>query len=697
MKKSSISSTAPSVALLLFFFALPLCAQGAIQEVGSGEPSAVPDAISIDQVPIRSVSLFSSGVGYFQREGRVQGSGALQFRVNVADMNDLLKSMVLRDLDGGTILGMNYAPQDPLSRALAAFAVDLSGSPGVQQILGELRGERVEVVASESITGVILGVEERTVAQADGAESRPLGTRLETQPFVDLYTAAGIRSVSLNEIRTIRFLRPELDREIRLALGVIASNRNKDKKQIVVRYAGTGSRRLVIGYLQETPVWKTSYRLSVDQNGLFMQGWALVENTTDQDWSNVRLNLVSGKPISFTMDLYTPIYLKRPEVSLGLSQAVVPPAYESDLSSRSGALAKSAPAPSAAPSRAQAFRESEAAPKNLALDQGVESAALAGEAGSFFQYSIREPVTIRRRESAMVPIVNEKIDGRRVAIYNDRVDARHPLNGLQLTNSTGLELNAGPITVFEDGQYAGDARIENLAPGAERLLSYSVDLKTEVSSTAKSSPDLFVSAKIGNGVLVVSRKLKREREYTIRYDGDSPRTLLIEYPLDPNWILTSPASASEKTRSLYRFDVPLKPSSSRTFTIAEERTVSQSVALSSTGLGTLEFYARSTELSTELKTALARLMTLRSELETIRRESSETSRQLQQIYTDQKRIRENMAALDRTSGLYNRYVSTLSSQEDQISKLTTRVDNLKSRESSKKQEIDTYLSGLKVN
>lgn len=677
--------------------ALPLTAQGSTQLNGGGAANA--DVSDPSSVPITSVSLFSSGVGYFERQGSVRGSGTLQFRVDTANMDDLLKSMILRDLDGGKILGMNYASQDPLTRALAAFAVNLSGDPSVADILNQLRGEEVEITASETLRGRILGVESRSVG--GGVSTRPDGSTIAPveKTFLNLYSDRGMQSVSLDEVRAIRFVRPELDREVQLALSLISQGRNKDKKQVLVQYSGQGRRRIQIGYLQEMPVWKTTYRLSSDPGGLFVQGWALVENTTDEDWNGVKLNLVAGRPISFKMDLYSPIYLPRPELSLGIAQAPVPPAYQQNLAAGAArGMAKSAPAPSALREAPQyGAAADEAAPSDFGLTQGVESSALAAQAGAFFQYTIGEPVSIRRRESAMVPIVNQKIDGERLSVYNQQVDAVHPLNGLKLKNSTGLYLNAGPITVFEDGQYAGDARIENLAPGAERLISFSVDLDTEVVPNSRSIPDLLVSAKIDRGTLIITRTLRRERDYTVKFDGTKARTLLLEYPLDSSWTLVEPASPAERTRDFYRFAVPLVPGKSSDLKVVEKRNLDQRVVLSSAGLDTIQIYQRANEVSASVRTALSKLSSLRTQLAAIKRDSEEVNRQLQQIYSDQSRIRSNMSSLDRTSALYNRYVSTLNQQEDQISKLKDQLAELKDREAAKQGEIDSFLSSLSVD
>ncbi len=688
-------------ALAALLAAVPLMAQGSTQLNGADGGASAAPAAAASSVPITSVSLFSSGVGYFERQGMVRGSGALQFQVDTTNMDDLLKSMILRDLDGGKILGMNYASQDPLTRALAAFAVNLSGDPSVAEILNQLRGEEVEITATETMKGKILGVESRAAGGVISPGQGSGGPEIVPveKTFLNLYSDRGVQSVALDEVRAIRFTRKELDREVQLALGLIAQGRNKDKKQVLVQYSGQGQRRLQIGYLQEMPVWKTTYRLSSDTGGLFMQGWALVENTTDEDWNGVKLNLVAGRPISFKMDLYSPIYLPRPEVSLGIAQAPVPPAYQQNLGAGAAReMAKSAPAPAASRAAAPQYGAAadEAAPGDFGLTQGIESSALAAQAGAFFQYTINEPVSIRRRESAMVPIVNEKIDGERLSVYNQQVDATHPLNGIRLKNSTGLYLNAGPITVFEDGQYAGDARIENLAPGVDRLIGFSVDLDTEVAPSSRSIPDLLVSAKIDRGTLIVTRTLRRERDYTVKFSGSKGRTMLLEYPLDSTWTLVEPGSPAERTRNFYRFAVPLVPGKSSELKIVEKRNLDQRVVLSSAGLDTIQIYQRATEVSASVRSALSRLSSLRTELAAIKRDSDEVNRQLQQIYSDQSRIRSNMSSLDRTSALYNRYVSTLNQQEDQISKLKDQLAELKDKEAAKQGEIDSFLSNLTV-
>src|SRR5438876_3135725 len=118
------------------------------------------------QLPIGQVVLFSSGVGYFQREGQIEGDARVDLSFPVQDINDLIKSMVLRDLDGGHVSAVSYDSNAPVEKTLSSFAVNLSANPTFSQVLNQARGEKVEVVLQQAnaaqpgtMTGSILGVE----------------------------------------------------------------------------------------------------------------------------------------------------------------------------------------------------------------------------------------------------------------------------------------------------------------------------------------------------------------------------------------------------------------------------------------------------------------------------------------------------------------------------------------------------------
>ena len=290
------------------------------------------------QLPIAQVVLFSSGVGYFQREGTVEGDTRVDLSFDVRDINDLIKSMVVRDLDGGHVSTVSYDSNAPVERTLKSFALNLNGNPTFAAILNQARGEKIEVVLQQNnagqpgtLSGTIVGLEKQrqTVGKDAVAEVEVL----------NLWCADGVRSVKMSEVQRVRFLSPILDGEFRKALETLALAHDSAKKAVSINFTGEGKRNVRVGYVVENPIWKTSYRLVLDKEkkvAPYLQGWAVVENPTDEDWKDVRMALVSGRPISFQMDLYTPLYVPRPVVEPELFASLRPVAYSGGIGGGQG-------------------------------------------------------------------------------------------------------------------------------------------------------------------------------------------------------------------------------------------------------------------------------------------------------------------------------------------------------------------------
>ncbi len=689
---------------------------------------AVSAAEESPAIPLKRVVLFNSGVGFFEHSGTVEGNAKIDMRFNVRDINDLLKSMVVQDFDNGQISTVTYGSKDPISKTLKTFAVDLTSNPTMGQLLAQLRGEQVEVEAPGKTLGVILGVEVRKKKVGEN--------ELQEVEFLNLVTDAGLRSIALEQITSIRLTNKTIDEELRKALTLLASSLSTDKKTVSLSFTGEGKRRVRVGYIQETPVWKTTYRMILGEEKPVLQGWAIVENTSEQDWSNVDLRLLSGRPISFTMDLYEPLYVPRPEVELELYASLRPQTYGQDLARRekefaalrqadanaiagmgerramgrdealqNRAMAKAAPgappmlAAAARPAMDAIVESKEKADRDAdwAGPGRVRSAAATGDVGESFEYRISAPVSLPRQQSAMLPIVDEEIQAEKVSIYNPRVHAKHPLAGLRFTNSTKLHLMQGPITVFDEGAYAGDAKIEDIPPGSQRLLSYAMDLDTEVAPQSKSQPDELLSVKIIKGTLHASRKYVRSTEYTVKNSGRKAKKILIEAPLDPNWKLTKPAEPAEKTRDQYRFLVEAKPGEPTKLVVEEERTDTQYLALTNIDDGTIRFYLGAPVVSEKVKMALAEVVKRKQEIAQTVFARQQAEQRIAAIEQDQARISRNMGQLDRQSDVYKSYVKKFSDQEAEIEKLRGQISEMQAREQSLRKALDEYLIGLDLS
>ena len=670
---------------------------------------------------LKRVVLFSSGVGYFEHAGQVQGNAKVEMQFKVEGINDLLKSMVVEDLGGGQVSTVGYGSKDPIEKTLKSFAIDLTGNPTLGKLLTQVRGERVEIDAPNKITGIIVGVETRRQEIEKG--------RIIEAEVLNLLTDEGLRAVVLESVSRIKLVDEKLNGELQKALAVLATAHAVDKKTVTLNFLGQGLRKARVGYIQETPIWKTSYRLVLEEDKKpFLQGWAIVENTTEDDWKDVGMTLVSGRPISFVMDLYQPLYIPRPVVRLELYASLQPQTYGQDLAARDQEFRKLAEAarPAAPPpasmasgygggmggmaglAKAKAGRRGVAAatgapgqPEGEALGeegmdirQGVQSVAAAGKVGELFQYSIAMPVSLPRRQSAMLPIVNGEVKGEKVSIYNPSVQPKYPLNGLKLTNSTELHLMQGPITVFDGGAYAGDAKIEDLAPGGQRLLSYAMDLETEVAPESKGRPEQLTSVRLVKGTMFIETKHARAQEYTVKNSGRKAKKVLIEYPIDPTWKLVAPKEPAEKTRDLYRFAVDAKLGEPAKFLVEEERIDRQQVAITNLDEGAIQVYLSAKVVSEKVKAALAEVVKQKAAIQKVVRDRGLLEQQVSTIGQDQSRIRQNMDKLDRTSDLYKRYVKDLTDQEDNLRSLRGQIKELTGQETSLRKTLDEYLMGL---
>ena len=656
-------------------------------------------------LPLSKIVLYSSGVGYFQHDGTITNRAQLDLRFSANQINDLLKSLVVQDFGGGKVTTVTYGSRDPIAKALGSFGINLHGNPSLGQILTQVRGERVEVAAPQVITGTILGVEKKTESILDGQSRRVI-----EYDYLNLVTDEGFRSLPLTQIQRIKLTSAVLNTELQQALAIVANNHDAQTKAVSLTFDGSGSRTARVAYLTETPVWKTTYRLILEDNKApYVQGWAIVENTTDQDWQQVKLSLVSGRPISFAMDLYQPLYNPRPVVQPELYANVKPQVY--------GDAVEELKTPAAAPPSAalgkmkkeRSAMESFAAGRasvateglavsDMAIDpmKDTASSALAQAKGELFEYRIDAPVTLAKHTSALLPIINQTLQGQKVSIYHHATNPKHPLNGYRLKNTSLLHLMQGPITLFDGGTYAGDGRIEDLPPGQDRFISYALDLKVEVEPKQEGGTQELTTVSLKKGTMLVSRRLIEDHTYLIKNHDLKPKTIVIEHPYRPEWKLVEPKDTLERTRDLYRFTVTTDPGKSATLKLKETLPLQESVHLMETGLDQIAYYQQAKEIAATVKEALQRVVQLRSKLDETRTQRTRQEQRISEITAEHGRIRENMQRLQQNSDLYARYVKKLDQQETELEKIRKDIETLRHTEEDQRRELQHYLNNLDV-
>ncbi len=676
-----------------------------------------------EKIPVERIVLFNSGVGFFEHRGEVHDDDEVELQFKTTDINDLLKSMVLQDLGGGSIPMVSYGSRDPITKTLQTFAIDLTNNPTLFDLLTQVRGHELIIHAPSEIRGTLVGAESRPQAVPGG---EPIKAN-----YINLLTEEGLQSVAISSISRIKMADADLEQEFRAALRTLASANNTDKKTVTIKFQGEGQRPVRVGYIREAPVWKTSYRLVLDdEKDSLLQGWAIVENTGDQDWKNVELSLVSGRPISFKMDLYSPLYASRPMVQHELYASLRPQSYDQDMDADGIAVVQSTSSGNKSkPAAPREYRmlsgrsskggngvslfgrdgglgggggggeESAVASEresDFDMSESVAAVAEAGEVGELFRYDIAMPVSIKRQLSAMLPIVNQAVETSKISIYNQAVHAKHPLNGIRLKNTSDLHLMQGPITLYDGGVYAGDAKIPDLPAGSERLVSYAMDLDVEVAPKHESTAKKLVTVKLTNGLLHATHKLSRSWSYTIKNSGDQPKTVLIEHPLHSGWKLVQPKQAAETTRDRHRFAIEALPGEPTQLKIDEAKTTKVAMQLRQFNTGQYHFYLSADEVSEEVKAALQEIQQRGATIADLNQQHHRRQNELLVIDQEQTRIRKNMQQLPRGSELQKRYIKKFTEQEDTVERLRTEMRELKAAVTQKEKELREYLEGLEV-
>lgn len=672
------------------------------------------------ELPVRSITLYRSGVASFERRGSVDNDASVVLRFRTEQVNDILKSLVVLDHSGGTIAGVSYPSQEPLERRLASLGVDITDDPSAREILSRLRGTPVRLQTQEaSYEGTVLNVEERAtiyVPKGDGAVNQ------HQLPWINLVTKAGVRSINLTEVIAFEVLDAGLAGDLRQALAAIAEQRSDQFKAVELDLRGDGTRDVSVAYVHESPVWKTSYRLVLDaESGSkaspFLQGWAIVENTTDEDWSNVSLSLASGQPSAFRMNLYEPLFQERIEVEVPVPMAVVPRSYEEQYGSGGGQspfqenasadrderrLAKAAlapgrpgaPMPATAPADEAGFRLANRA----AMLASAPVAAAAVETGNVFFYRMAQPVTIGRQRSAMLPIVGQEIKGRRVSIRTPGDTGIHPRLGVEITNSSGLELIAGPVAVYEGDVYAGDAQIGDTGKGDVRLLSYSMD--SDVKVTIDTQHQARTSrVRIVKGLLELMGVSLSTAEYRIEStDENAARTLILEHPKVLGATLTEPAAPKSQTPTQYRFEVELKPEETKSLKVVQSLTTFDSLSVLETGEDAFARYSvEGASVSKAVREAFQKAHALRAAVSAAQKRVAEVEQEQADIRSEQGRIRDNLNTIDRSGELATRLMRKLGEQETRMENLFENLKGAREAVKSAQAELASYLSDLNVD
>jgi hypothetical protein len=781
---------------------------------------AAASSVNTERLPVRRVVLYKNGVGYFEHLGHVRGSQDVHIDFTSGQLNDVLKSLTVLDLDGGRISGVDYNSEAPLARRLATLRLALGERPTVSDVLGALRGARIEIRAANGplITGRLLSVERKTRNAANWT--------VETDEISLISDSGEVRTVDLNPTTSVRIVDKDLQLEVGRYLGLIASSRDQDVRRMTISAAGSGDRKLYVSYISEVPIWKTTYRIVLptkpDKKPL-LQGWAIVDNTVGEDWNDVELSLVAGQPHSFIQRLSEPFYGRRPVVDLPEQVQLSPQTHGAALSGGNARLSGQITDPSGAlvagakvtlrdqqnnvvaqtvadstgkysfsslavgnyrvETEAVGFQKNvmngvEVAPgettvnsqlhvggatetvevsatsstldttaaqlasnRGLALmpvakrphidtagvgygsgsgggtgggmfrvsDANLEAARAMGlamatgaELGDLFEYKLKDRVSLKKNQSALVPIAQTNIEAEKVSLWtearNNPSGSGRPLRALWLTNTSNLTLDAGSFSVLESEVFAGEGLTEAIKPGERRLLSYATDLGLLVETRKDTEPHRVNRVKISKGTLTQMSELHDKTLYTIKNQDTNPRTLIIEHPARAMATLSPGSKApEEQAPGIYRFKLEIPPKATATLPIEEVQPLQQTYQIGDLEASQIAFFVQDQSISGEMAAALQKIMAQKAVLAGLEQEMTDRQGDLDRIVEDQGRLRENIKALKGSpeeKALLQRYTRQLDEQETQIDTLRKKIRDTETQRDAANETLEKMIGDL---
>ncbi len=685
--------------LILAVAVPPVAAQSGQSAASSGEAT---------KLPVRRVVLYKNGVGFFEHLGRVRGSGDVTIEFTSGQLDDVLKSLTTLDLGGGRITGVNYNSDAPLTRRLGALRLPLDQQTSLPQFLNAVRGAQLQVRSSGgAFTGRLLSVERRQRTDKNG--------QITTVDELSLVTDAGeVRIVELAPDVTVRLVERDLAGEVGRYLDLVSSTRERDLRRMTISATGTGERQLYVSYISEVPIWKTTYRVVLPSKAAakpLLQGWAIVDNTVGEDWNDVELSLVAGAPQSFIQQLSQPYYSRRPVIPLPQAAMLTPQTHQATFETPSElepdatlqgqflrAPAKVARGVAGGMPMTEAITVESAIPTLDEARATMEASAQGQELGDLFEYKLKEPVTIRKNQSAMVPIVHTDIAAEKVSLWNESRGTPRPLRALWLTNSSALTLDGGSFSVLENETFAGEGLTDALKPGEKRLLSYAIDLGLTVDTKRESQRERVTHVRIARGVMFHISEERETRTYTVRNEDTTARSMVIEHPVRPEWKLAADAPKPEETSSdYYRFRATVEPKKTATLTVTESHPLQTTYALTNLDDNQIELFLRQKSINQRVEAELRKIVAQRSVLAGFEAEIRARQEQIKRIFEDQQRVRENLKALKGSAEekqLTQRYTRQLDQQESQLDALRAEIAQLEQQRDAARNELNRMAQEL---
>lgn len=576
-----------------------------------------------DVLPLVRVRLYASGVGYFERNGRVDG-GQSVLPVPAGHLDDALKSLVLLDAEGLGSVSFPSRLSPAVARARAGLPSSQDSVLSYDRLLVALRGELVELVVNSSrvqdsnpktVSGRVIDVVavqpshpsyDHGLPNQRLADGESVPEAMERLQVLLLTDDGGIVRLDASELVSVRAVDELVSKRLNAALSARLATRSNQHQllQLTSKRAPTDVR---LAYLAEAPTWRPSYRLLLDEpnDASRLQAWALIHNDTDEPWRKIQLELVDGHPNSFLFPMTAPRYERRhletPDTELSSVpqlSTTTPDALWGDFSeydgeavgrvgdeglsgvgsgqgfgSGHGRLGGSHRTAKAKVSRANVPRGSTLLwAGDLARAAGV--VPVARETTSVFR--VDSTLDLAPQHSAMVPFMDAAVAASAI-VWFDELDAQAE-RAIRVSNNTRKPLPAGPLAVYGRGGFLGEAMLEDLKPGDRQFARIADEPDASIKSTRTTTAREIRHVEFDGDGLSSHYFQTSTRQVSFNNQSGRQRRAYVSLPV----VLNASVSGSEAVdyerssgRAFAVFDVPAGGGKARTLEIREAMSTKQ--------------------------------------------------------------------------------------------------------------------------
>jgi len=680
--------------------------------------------VATSQLPVTQVTLYKSGVGLFEHAGQVTGDQPVTIDFTTAQLNDVLQSLTAVDLNGGRIVRAGYNSTTPLDQQLKALPLALGEQPTTADFYTAIRGARVEVHSGTiSLTGRLLNIESTNIVAENSSPAR------ERRLITVVSDSGEIRTLELTPATSVRLLDSSLHTDVSRYLELLSSTRSEGLRHLTLEDNGSGTRELHVSYISEVPIWKSTYRILFSKQNATVQGWSVVDNTTGADWNNVRLSLVVGAPQSFIQPLSIPYYSRRPEIPLPEEAQLTPQTHESGEGPVNAAKMETLNGPLGPPPAAGlvgyagmangsaagmagaigagagrnygggALKVGGGVADRTAAQAALDSVRVNATTAAFddyFAYNLSEPITIRRNESALVPILQTKFDAEQVTLWSEQRPT--PLRALWITNTSNLTLDRGSFTILENGSFGGEGLLEPIHPAEKRLLSYAVDQGVRVTTDNAHNNHRVQRISISKGVLEQQSVDLSEVDYLIHNAAADSRTVVVERPVRSGWSLDSSAKPMETTGTANRFRVEVKPNESVRLHIGERHPGILRYQITNLNDNQFTMLLSQTGNDDTLRQVLEPVLAARRRMADVQAQVEAMNSRITSLRTDEDRQRANLTALNSSDHVAReRFVRDLNATEDQIAAAEKELAGGQASLTTAKTDLANMIEALQLS